>query len=112
MIYINLLIITAIICFILDVSGFMQSIKRLYLKKVFKLSNPDPTTLNWKPFDCSLCSTWWIGIIYLLLYKELTIINLGYVAMLALLASNISEFEQLVKDYISSFQIWLQKLIS
>lgn len=112
MTYLNLLILTALICFIEDVSGFVQSIKKIVVKRMTGTTLADPSFVSVKPFDCSLCMTWWTGIAYLLICKELTIINLGYVGMLSLFSSNISEFELLAKDYLASFQGWLQKLIS
>lgn len=108
----KLLLITTIICFIIDCSGFVNSIKRQYLRKFMKMQNPDASLLNWKPFDCSMCVTFWTGIIFLLSTSQFTLLNLCIVCMFAFLASNISGLMMTIKDYISVFENWLQKLIS
>ena len=107
----NLLLLTIIVCFVIDVSGIINSIKRLYLKKTFKLTNPDISVLTWKPFDCSLCMTWWTGIIYLLCIGDFTLVNFSFVTMLAALSSEISEFIRLIKDIISKIESLIQKLL-
>lgn len=107
----NLLLLTVIVCFVIDISGIVNSIKRLYLKKMFKLTNPDISVLTWKPFDCSLCMTWWTGIIYLLCVGEFTLVNFAFVAGLAALSSEISEFIRLIKDIISKIESLIQKLL-
>ena len=84
MLYLNLLIMQLVIVFILDLSGVMLSIKKtiwkiLYGKKTVDLSYK----LSLKPFDCSLCSTFWLGLLWLLLTKEISMLNIGYVCLLS-----------------------------
>ena len=110
-IFINLFLLTIIVCFVIDVSGIVNSIKRLYLKKVFKLKIPDISSLVWKPFDCSLCMTWWTGIVYLLIAGQFTLANLAFVTILAALASEISEMIRLAKDIIAKIESLIQKLL-
>lgn len=108
---INLFLITAIICYIVDLSGFIDTIKITILKYIFaykdkqtgtlyNIKNPDPSSLTIKPFDCSLCMTWWTNLIYLLCSGNLTLFNIFIVIILSLLASEISELLRLVKDFI------------
>ena len=110
----NLFFITLIVCFIVDCSGIMTDIRKLVAKTIYKKTKikVDPNELKLKPIGCSLCMTWWVGIIYLLCISEFTIFNLTIVALLALLSSNISGLMFTMKDYFSSFENWLQKLIS
>lgn len=77
---INLLVLTFIIVFIIDLSGIIEEVENMIAKrlKVHKVHIP-------KPFSCSLCSTWWIGLIYLLIIGQFTIPMIGYVALLAYL---------------------------
>lgn len=109
----NLFLITLIICFIIDCSGIMTDIRKLVAKTIYKKTKMkvDPNELKLKPIGCSLCMTWWTGIIYLLIIGEFTILNLTFTALLALLASNISGFMLTIKDYLASFENFLQKLI-
>lgn len=110
----NLFLISIIVCFIVDCSGIMTDIRKFVSKQIYKFTKikVDYNELKLKPIGCSLCSVWWSGIIYLLIINEFTILNLTFVALLALLASNISGLMMTIKDYISSFENWLQKLIS
>lgn len=114
MIIVNLLLIAVIVCFIVDCSGVVYEFKKFIsriLTKKFKLSiNPDDLVI--KPFDCSLCMTWWSGLIYLIIIQQFTLPYIAFVAFLALIASNISGLMMTIKDYLAAFEIWLEKLIS
>ena len=109
----NLFFITLVICFVVDCSGIMTDIRKAVANKIYKKTKMkvDYNELKLKPIGCSLCMTWWTGIIYLLCISEFTILNLTIVALLALLSSNISGLMLTMKDYISAFENWLQKLI-
>ena len=61
MILINILTITVICCYILDISGFIDEIKQRIMKW---LSIKQEISL--KPFDCSLCMSHWINLFYIL----------------------------------------------
>jgi len=107
--FLNLLLITTIVCFIVDLSGFVNSIKRLFLRKM-KI-NADPSTLNWKPFDCSLCMSWWLGLIYLIIFNQFTLLNLMIVSLLSFFSSNISGFLLLIKDFLATIETKISKSI-
>lgn len=109
----NLFLITLVICFIVDCSGIMTDIRKFVAKTIYKKTKikVDYNELKLKPIGCSLCMTWWTGIIYLLCISEFTILNLTIVALLALFSSNISGLMLTIKDYIAAFENWLQKLI-
>lgn len=109
---IDLLIITVIICFIVDCSGLMHSLKvtiASFLKKRFAFVNPDSIRI---PFiSCSLCSVWWAGIIYIICIGEFNLVNLAIVSMLSLTSSNISGFMLCIKDFLAAVECRIQKLI-
>lgn len=107
----NLILISIIVCYVIDISGFITSIKRQFLRKVFKSKNPDISSLNWKPFDCSRCLTLYSGLIYLAIVGKFTIPYITIVAILSMLSSNISGLLLTIKDYLAAFEMWLQKLI-
>lgn len=90
---INLLIIQLLLVFIIDLSGIIEEAEKMIAKwlKVPKVHIP-------KPFSCSLCSTWWIGLIYLLIIGQFTIPMIGYVALLAYLTPVSYNFLILVKE--------------
>lgn len=95
MIWINLLLITAILVFIIDLSGFTQSVQRL-LKKWLK-TNKDIVI---KPFMCSLCMTFWTGIVYTIIAHAFTIPILAYIALLSFMTPVIRDILKLIQDFI------------
>lgn len=81
----ELLLITALVVYIVDLSGFTESWKQ-FLFRHFKTN-----TRSMKPFDCSQCMTWWSGIIYLLISGTFTLPRVGLVAGLAFLSNTIGQ---------------------
>ena len=65
MVLINLLLISAIVVFIVDISGAVDSLKS-GLKRILTKGVMKDSDYSLKPIDCSLCMTFWSGIIYLL----------------------------------------------
>ena len=66
----------------MDLCGFARTIdKTLY--KIFYPGKPFREDAHFKPFDCSLCMTWWSCLIYLIVANALT---LPYIALSLLFA--------------------------
>ena len=78
-IFVNLLIITFLCVFVIDYSGFIGEIGQI-LTRWFK--SPLPLRIP-KPFSCSLCSSFWTGLIYLVITGNFTLPWIGVVAALA-----------------------------
>lgn len=57
----NLFLLATVVVFIIDVSGFKDTVLAVFSR----LYKRDIATM--RPFTCSLCMTWWIGLIWLLL---------------------------------------------
>lgn len=96
---INLFFITLIIVFIIDISGIIPNIKgviSLYLTKG-KIRKVD---YSLKPFDCSLCMTFWVGLIYTLVLHP-TLGYICYVCMLSLFTEVFKNLLYLIKDVIN-----------
>ena len=91
----ELLIITTIICFIIDISGFIYTIKNIIWKWVFN-GKREYREFRLKPLDCSLCMTFWIGIIWISIF-EFTLFNLLFVCLFAALAEDITGFIKIIK---------------
>lgn len=112
-IILNLLLLTFVICFIVDVSGFFNFVKKFIASRLEgKYINLKAEDIKIPFVTCSLCSVWWAGIIYICIISEFTFVNLAIVALLAMLSSNISGFMFLIKDILATIEMWLQKLIS
>lgn len=80
-ILIDLLLVTLIIVYIIDISGAIEDLVEPLLAKLFHKSK---VRLK-KPWSCSKCMTFWIGLIYLLITMSFTIPYIFYVCMLSML---------------------------
>jgi hypothetical protein len=100
---INLILLAVIVCFIVDISGIISSIKYSIWKKLFKKKG-SPENIKLKPFDCSLCSTWWTTIIYIICTNNFTLIYVLECAMLAMLSKNITGFLMLITDALTALE--------
>ena len=96
--YIDLFEITVIVVIIVDISGFIDSIKSL-IGKVLGINN-----VSLKPLDCSFCLNWWVSLGYLVITNELSITAV----MVALLLSTMTP---IIKDAIYLIRDLLGKII-
>ena len=93
----TLLLINLTIVFLIDQSGFINEFKQ-WLKKLLtngKMSDPGYSI---KPFDCSLCMTFWISLIYLLIINGLTIESFALVCLSAWLTTFTNDIYIVVKE--------------
>lgn len=108
---INLFILTCIIVFIIDLSGFVdEMVKRLYYKYI-KVGDYHTLIPKLKPLTCSLCLSFWAGIVYLLITSQFTVLMLGYVCLLAFLTPIIGDILVMIKDVINKIINLIYKLI-
>ena len=92
--YIDLFEITVIVVIIVDISGFIDSIKTL-IGKVLGINN-----VKLKPLDCSLCMTFWVSMAYLIYANELSITTLMVTLLLSTMTPIIKDAIYLVRDLI------------
>ena len=101
---INLIFINIAIVFLIDQSGFINEFKS-WLKKVLTKGKMSDPGYSLKPFDCSLCMTFWVSLIYLLVFQGINCIK-GF--MLVCLSSWLSQF---TNDLFNMFKAVWVKLI-
>ena len=92
--YLKLFEITVIVVIIVDISGFVDSIKTL-IGKVLHINN-----VKLKPLDCSFCVNWWVSIGYLLITNELSITTVMVTLLLSTMTPVIKDAIYLVRDSI------------
>lgn len=94
----DILMISIIICFIVDISGIIENIE-WWLSKWLggKVIIP-------KPFSCSLCLCFWIGIIWLLIHGQFTLFNLLFVCLFAALSEEITGLIMIIKQLLHRVQ--------
>ena len=96
----NLFIISIIWVLILDLSGFAQTIDRTLYKIIYK-GRPYREDAHFKPFDCSLCMTWWTGLLYLLITHTLSIFNIAILLVFAWSTTMEKDIFILIKDIVT-----------
>lgn len=104
----NLLIIANILVFIVDMSGFVYEMENIIHKHFFPKYPREAISIP-KPFSCSLCLTFWAGLIYLL-FTKITIPLIGYVCLLAYLTPVFAELQATIKDLIMKITLKINKL--
>ena len=97
MIYLELLLIASIIVFGVDLTDFPNNIKKFIMWCV-TLGKSTRTNYRIHLLDCSLCIIHWVGILYLVIMDEFTIVHYAFVCLLALFSDVIGCFIMFMKD--------------
>ena len=93
----NLFFIAFICGFIIEYSGFVSNAEEILTKLTkskFKVHIP-------KPFSCALCSTFWIGLIYICVTDSFSFLNLALVCIAAASASLLSNSLVLIRELLN-----------
>lgn len=101
----NIVFIQIIVCYIIDLSGVIQSIEE-GLSKWLKVKCVIP-----RPFSCSLCSGWWINMIYLIVAHQFTLQYIVFVALVSFFSKNISGFIRWCSELLIKIETILYKII-
>ena len=101
MVILNLFLITLIVVFIVDVSGAIDSFKS-GLKFVLTKGKMSNSNYRLKPFDCSLCTSFWACLIYLIVINHFTIPYISCVCLLSASTGLLKDFWYLCEDIIKS----------
>lgn len=96
-IYIELLLVAAIVVFVVDLSGFTDT-WRGALQRWLRVKALGPV----KPFDCSLCMTWWTCLAYALATGHFTLPVVAYSAALAFSSVTISDLLIFINETINA----------
>ena len=97
-IYLRLLLVAAVTIYIVDLSGFTQSWRSALARRMhINETNLRPL----KPFDCSLCMTWWVCLIYALIEGQLSLPVIAYSALLSFLSVPIGQAILFIREWAS-----------
>ena len=103
--YIDLFEITVIVVIIVDISGFVDSVKTL-IGKVLHINN-----VKLKPLDCSLCMTFWVSMAYLIYANELSITTLMFSLLISVMTPVIQDLIYLIRDILGFILLKISKLL-
>ena len=84
---------------VIDISGFVHSIK-VAIGKYLGIS---PNSFRIKPFDCSFCMTFWVSMIYLLVVGRFTLVNIAIVLLLCCLTTPLKNLVMSVRDKLTKW---------
>lgn len=110
MLYLNIFIIACILVIITDLTDFFDNIKKLVWKFVYGNKKPY-RTFSMKPLGCSLCETFWIGLIYIIVMGQFSILNIGFVVLMAYLTPVIRNGFILIEDFLIKFIEWWYNIL-
>ena len=92
----SILIISVIV---IDISGFVHSIKAA----IGKYLGISPNSFRIKPFDCSFCMTFWVSMIYLLVVGRFSLVNIAVVLLLCCLTTPLKNLIMSVRDKLTKW---------
>ena len=96
-VYLILLLLAIIVVSLVDISGFIDTVKRVVWKWVWKNNQREYSDFSFRPFDCSYCMTHHIGVIYLILTSSLSILHYAFLLVLCMLTPVIKDGLLLIK---------------
>ena len=102
-IYLNLFLLAVIVVNIVDLSGFIDTLKHWIWKWVFK-GQKEYRDFDFRPFECSYCSLHHVGLIYMLVVGEFSLLSYTYLLLLCVLTP-------VIKDLILTIRDIIQKII-
>lgn len=106
----NLLLIAIIVVFCIDLSGAMEKLNRWVWSKLYKGIKYTDWTIPL--FGCSLCITWWIGLLYILFTGMFTWKYIAFVALISFLTPVIKDIMILIQDLFNKLIDLIYKVIN
>lgn len=107
-IIINIFLLATIIVFIVDLSGSIEHLVKPVVKHFLHIS--PQKDINLPLIECSLCCTWWIGLIYIccvtiantFTFNQFLIL-VSVLALVSFLTTTLKDLLGLIKDLIIRF---------
>ena len=99
----NIFLIAVILVIITDLSGIVEYIKSHLYYKLRGTYNYPP---SWDTpiihlLSCSLCQTWWVGLVYLIVIGQVTIPAIAYLLAIAYLTTTIKDIIVFIKEVLT-----------
>ena len=88
-IYLQLLLVAAVVVYIVDLSGFTDTLLGWASKFTARWGYPPVHSL--RPFTCSLCMVWWSCLLWCILRNSFTLPTIAYCAALAGLSKTLAK---------------------
>ena len=95
-IYIDLLLVALVTIYIVDISGFTDSWRNA-LSRWLKIEQMK----SLPPFDCSLCMTWWVCLVYAFCMGRISLGTIAFSALLSHLSNPISSALIFIREWMT-----------
>jgi len=110
---VNLILIAVIAVIIIDMSGIVPSIRAAVARFLTKHGRPTAAeNVRIKPFDCSLCMTFWVGLGFMIGSRSFSLCGLAVLCLVALSTTIIDDLLTLVMDAASALFGWIETKIN
>lgn len=93
----DILLIAVVTVCIVDISGFTDSWKSAFKRLVTRGRMSDPY-YSLKPFDCSLCMSFWSGLVYLWVTHSFTLWMVTFLLLISVMTPVIKDFIILIRE--------------
>ena len=103
----DLALITLIIVYLVDLSGGVSSLKQFIWEYCLDGKGKYPCSFRLRPLDCSLCLTWWTGLVYLWITQKFGLESVALVAMFSYFSSQLAFLLRLVSETINNALRWI-----
>ena len=108
----DLILIQLIIVFLIDLSGAITSLK-LFISKHLTKGKIVSADFSFRPWDCSLCMTHWCCLLYLIIFKDLSLVTYSITCILAFFTPITNDILLNMRDLINFLlnkisNIWLK----
>lgn len=107
---IDLALIQLICVLIIDISGFMNSLK-WGLSWLLTKGKIPKTEYRIKPLDCSFCMMFWSGLVYLLIVEQCTLPYISIVLLLSYFTQTTKNTILLVGDILDTVLLFIEKIL-
>lgn len=97
---VNLFYIAVICVCVIDISGFVNSLKS-FITRILTNGKLSSANFALKPFDCSLCMTFWSGLIYLFIVNNVSILNIMILLLISISTPLIQDIIRTILDFTS-----------
>lgn len=97
---IELLLIASVVVFVVDLSGWRDSLLGA-LSRFTRRYGRGPVR-SFKPITCSLCLTWWTGLVWIIVTGQLTLPSVALVAAASWMTDTLSTIFIFIRETITS----------
>lgn len=106
MVYLKLIEIAVIVVIVIDISGFVDSIKE-FIGRLLNITN-----VRLKPLDCSFCLNFWTSMAYLIWVGELGLTTVMFSLLMSVMTTTIQDLIYVIKDLIANLINKISNLIN